>query len=129
MEQQPNERRTAGLIGSVSALLRSLLAILQIRLELLGTEFREEIVRLGLVLVWGYVTMFFATLGAGLLTAAVVLALWDAHRLLALATIGVVFLMLAAFTAWSMAKLAKQKPRLFEASLGELSRDRAQLEK
>ena len=39
-----------------------MVAIAHTRLELFGEELQEEITRLGSLLVWGYVALFFASL-------------------------------------------------------------------
>lgn len=119
--------RSSGVLDSLRNILRTLLAIAHTRLELLGTEFREEIARLGLMLLWGYVALFFVTLGGLLLVGALILALWEAHRILAFSVLGAIFLILGAAAAWAMLRVAHRKPRMFEASLDELERDHAGL--
>lgn len=127
MEDSSDTRRAGGVIDSLAGVARSLLAMLHTRLELLGVEFREEIVRLGAMLLWAYLAVFFATVGVLLIVGAVIIAVWDTHRVLALGLFGAVFLALGALTAWTLMRTARQKPRLFEASLGELASDEAHL--
>jgi uncharacterized membrane protein YqjE len=73
------------------------------------------------------VALFCAGVGVVLATLFVVMALWDTHRLLALGIPAILFL-LGAGLAW-LAVLGKvrAKPRLFAASLGELSKDRKEV--
>jgi len=111
----------------LKVLAATLLAIAHTRLELLSTELEEERVRLSSMLVWTLVALFCAGLGVVLATLFVVLALWDTHRLLALGIPAILFLLGAAL-AWLVVRgKARAKPRLFAASLTELSRDRKEL--
>jgi uncharacterized membrane protein YqjE len=125
--QNPGTSRRGGLFDSLKVLAATLLAIAHTRLELLSTELEEERVRLSSMLVWTLVALFCAGLGVVLATLFVVLALWDTHRLLALGIPAILFLLGAAL-AWLVVRgKARAKPRLFAASLTELSRDRKEL--
>jgi uncharacterized membrane protein YqjE len=125
--QNPGSGRRGGLFGSVQALAATLLAIAQTRLELLSTELQEECGWLSSMLVWTLVTLFCAGLGVVLATLFVVFALWDTHRLLALGIPAILFLLGAALAWLVVIGKARAKPRLFAASLAELSKDRKQL--
>ncbi len=125
--QNPGTSRRGGLFDSLKVLAATLLAIAHTRLELLSTELEEERVRLSSMLVWTLVALFCAGLGVVLATLFVVLALWDTHRLLALGIPAILFLLGAAL-AWLVVRgKARAKPRLFAASLTELSKDRKEL--
>ena len=68
-----------------------------------------------------------STMFVMLATLFVVIALWDTHRLLALGIPAIVFL-LAATLAWLIVLgKTRARPRLFAASLAELSEDRKEL--
>jgi uncharacterized membrane protein YqjE len=125
--QNPGTSRRGGLFDSLKVLTATLIAIAHTRLELLSTELEEERVRLSSMLVWTLVALFCAGLGVVLATLFVVLALWDTHRLLALGIPAILFLLGAAL-AWLVVRgKARAKPRLFAASLMELSKDRKEL--
>ena len=125
--QNPGTSRRGGLFDSLKVLAATLLAIAHTRLELLSTELEEERVRLSSMLVWTLAALFCGGLGVVLATLFVVLALWDTHRLLALGIPAILFLLGAAL-AWLVVRgKARAKPRLFAASLTELSRDRKEL--
>jgi len=125
--QNPGTSRRGGLFDSLKVLMATLIAIAHTRLELLSTELEEERVRLSSMLVWTLAALFCAGLGVVLATLFVVLALWDTHRLLALGIPAILFLLGAAL-AWLVVRgKARAKPRLFAASLTELSRDRKEL--
>jgi uncharacterized membrane protein YqjE len=125
--QNPGTSRRGGLFDSLKVLTATLIAIAHTRLELLSTDLEEERAWLISLLVWTLVALFCAGVGVLLATLFVVLALWDTHRLLALGIPAIVFLLGAAL-AWLVVRgKARAKPRLFAASLTELSKDRKEL--
>jgi uncharacterized membrane protein YqjE len=63
-----------------------------------------------------------------LLTLLVIAVFWESHRLLAIGVIAFVYLGVAAWLTRYVLCLAKARPRLFSASLAELSKDRSALE-
>jgi uncharacterized membrane protein YqjE len=121
--QDPGSGRRDGLFDSVKVLAGTLLAIAHTRLELFSTEIEEQRAWLSSMLGWTLVALFCAGVGVMLVTLFVVIALWDTHRLLALGIPAILFL-LGATLAWLVVRgKARAKPRLFEASLTELSKD------
>jgi len=108
-------------------LTATLLAMAHTRLELLSTELEEQWVWLSSLLAWALVGLFCAGLGVVLATLFVVLALWDTHRLLALGIPAILFLLGAALAWLVVLGKARAKPRLFAASLAELSKDHEEL--
>ena len=125
--QDPGSGRRGGLFDSVKMLAGSLLAIAHTRLELFSTEIEEQRAWVSSMLVWTLVALFCAGVGVVLATLFVVIALWDTHRLLALGIPAILFL-LGAGLAWLIVlSKARTKPRLFAASLGELSEDHKEL--
>ena len=125
--QNPGTSRRGGLFDSLKVLTATLLAIAHTRLELLSTEVEEQRVWLSSMLIWALVGLFCAGLGVVLATLFFVFALWDTHRLVALGVPAILFLLGAAL-AWLVVRgKARAKPRLFAASLTELSKDRKEL--
>jgi uncharacterized membrane protein YqjE len=117
----------SALIGSLKNTLATLIAIAQTRLEIVSTELQEEIGRAANILLWAFVALF--TAGIGLFVGALVLifAFWETHRLLvSLLVMGFFFLLALAAVLVLRAKL-KGRPRLFEATIAEFSRDRERL--
>ena len=114
-------------MDSVKVLLGTLLAIAHTRLELLSTEIEEQRAWLGSMMVWTLVALFCAGVGVVLATLFVVIALWDTHRLLALGVPAILFLVGSALAWLTVLGKARAKPRLFAASLAELSKDRKEL--
>ena len=123
----PGSGRGGRLFDSLKVLAGTLLAIAHTRLELFSTEIEEQRVWLSSMLVWTLVALFCAGVGVVLVTLFVVIALWDTHRLLALGIPAILFLLGAALAWLVVLGKARAKPRLFTASLGELSKDRKEL--
>jgi len=127
MASQAQESRRGGLFDSVKVLAATLVAIARTRLELFSTEIEEQWVWLVSMLVWTLAALFCAFVGVVLATLFVVVALWDTHRLLALGIPAILFLVGAALASLIVLGKARSKPRLFAASLAELSKDHNEL--
>lgn len=118
-----------GVFDSAKRLAGSLVAHLHTRLALFSTEFAEEKLRLTTLLYSTALVLF-------LLFATVILALlfvigvyWDtAYRLHAIGGLAIVCLIGTAIAWHAVQTQLRKRPRLFEASLNELYRDRQQLE-
>ncbi|MCC7546659.1 MAG: phage holin family protein [Burkholderiales bacterium] len=124
---QTADGREASQRSRVRSLLAALLDLAHTRLDLLGTELREELLRFAALLVGACVVVLATTIGLGLLAAALVMALWQDHPLAGLSVAGMLFLALGLLAIWSMARLLRAKARPFEASLTQLRRDREAL--
>jgi uncharacterized membrane protein YqjE len=117
-----------GLMESLKRLACTLLAIFQTRLELLSNEMEEERLRIEQMLLFGSVALFFFGLAVMLLTAFFVVLFWDSHRLLVLSGFAALFFV-AGLLAWNaLRRVAREKSKLFSASLAELADDRVQLD-
>jgi uncharacterized membrane protein YqjE len=116
-----------GLLGSLAALAATLVAIAQTRLDLLSADIEEDRERVLSLLVLTLAALFCLGVGVVLATILIVVAFWDAHRVLALSGLAGFFLAVG-MAAWMFAMhKARTKPRLFAASLSELLKDRQQL--
>lgn len=117
----------AGLYASVKGLLGTSLTLVQTRIQLLATELEEERQRILALLLWAAVAVL--AMGAGLVFLAIFLTvmLWDSHRLLVLGIFSALFLGLGVSAVLLSCRLARTPSGLFQASLTELSRDRAAL--
>ncbi|MDP2742644.1 MAG: phage holin family protein [Hydrogenophaga sp.] len=113
--------------ASLKTLAGTVLELLQLRLELLSVEAQEEVQRLGGLLVYGAVAVTFLSLGLGFLAILITVALWDSHRLLALAVFATLFLSLGGVCAWLARARALAGTRFFSSSAAELKRDRESL--
>lgn len=117
----------AGLMGSIKQLLSTVTSIASTRLELLANEVQEERLRLTQMLLFTLFALFCFGVGILLLTAFIVVLFWDDHRLAVLGALSAIFFALGALTAMLLRSKAQAKPRLFSASLAELTKDRARL--
>lgn len=116
-----------GLFESLRTLSSSLIGIVHTRLELLSTDIAEEREHLITLLVLVLLALFCLGVGVVLLALLIVVAFWDSHRLLALGGVTIGFLLASAGMGWLAVHKTRTRPRLFAASLGELSKDRQHL--
>lgn len=124
---EESQAAAGGLFESLKTLAGSLVGIVHTRLELLSTDIAEERAHLTALLVLGLAALFFLGVGVVLLAILIAVAFWESHRLSALGGLTAFFLIAGAGLAWLAMHKARNKPRLFEASLAELSKDRQQL--
>lgn len=113
--------------SSLRGLASTVLELLQLRLELFSIEAQEEVLRIGALLVYGAVAVAFLSMGVVLLAVLVTVALWDSHRLLALAIFTALFLGLGGLAAWRARERVRSGTMLFSASVEELKQDREAL--
>lgn len=115
----PQQRLSASLRG----LMASAIGLVQVRLELITVEAREEILRVGELLVCGALAIAFLSLGLGFLAVLLTVLLWDSQRVLALAIFATLFLTVGLVAAFMAGARVRQGSRLFAASREELQRD------
>ena len=114
-------------MDSLRALAATLLAIAHTRLELLSTELEEQWLWVSSMLVWALVALFCAGMAIVLAVLFVAVVLWETHRLLALGVPAIIFFLVAIVTGLVVRGKARTKPRLFAATLEELSKDHKEL--
>jgi uncharacterized membrane protein YqjE len=119
---------TSRLSASVRGLAATLIELAQVRLELLSVEAQEEVLRVAGLLAYGAIALVCLALGLGFLAILITVALWDTHRLLALAVFAVLFLLAGLLAAWRARERVQRGSRLFSASIDELRQDREALE-
>jgi uncharacterized membrane protein YqjE len=120
-------REAEGLLASLKTLTLTLVDVVQTRLELLSTDVAEERARLTAILISAMVALFCLGVGVILLVIFISVMFWESHRLLTLGLLTGVFLASGiGLWATAMHKL-RNKPRLFDASISELAKDRDQL--
>jgi len=107
--------------------MATLLEILQTRVEIVATEFEEERVRLRELVVFGFLTLFFVSVGLTLLTLFVVMLYWDTHRLVVLGGIAMLYLGLGGLAGIVLSRRLKSRSRLFATTVSELVKDQDQL--
>jgi uncharacterized membrane protein YqjE len=115
------------LVRSVANLVATAVAIAHTRLELFSTELQQEVHRAAEILVWIGVALIAGGMGLFLLSLAIVFVFWDTHRLLASMVVMSAFFLIALIAALVLRAKIRGKPRLLDATLTELAKDRANL--
>ncbi len=119
--------RGAGVFASLQRLLATVLEILQTRVEIVATEFEEERERIRELVLFGFLALFFVSLGLVLLTLFVVILFWDTHRVYAVGGFALLYLGLGVTAGAVLRRRLQTRPRLFATTLAELSKDRDHL--
>jgi uncharacterized membrane protein YqjE len=121
--------RPAGVLDALKRMLSTFVALAHTRLELFTTEIEEEIQRAASILLWALVALFFGSLTVLMLAVTILIVFWDTNRILAAGLITGSFLVLTGVFAWLARARLKAKTRFMEASIEELKRDRAALDR
>lgn len=109
--------------GASKRLLEHLLEGGELRLRLAVLELEEERARLFDLLLLAGLSLALGALGLAFVGVLVIVACWETHRLTAIAGVAVAFLGAAAFAAWRLRRLARQRT-LLRATLSQLATDR-----
>ena len=109
--------------GAVRGLLAALLEALHTRLELAGVEVEMHLRALLRSLIWAVGAVACAMLALGFGMFALVAALWDSHRTLALLAGMLIFILLAALFGYLGARALRTHPDVLEGSLEQLAED------
>lgn len=116
-----------GLLDSVRQFAQTLVVILQTRIEIVVTEFEEERARLRHMLVRAALAAFFLGVGTLLAVMFLVVLFWDTHRLAAIGILCLLFVGGGLACVRSLLRYARGRPRLLDATLAELAKDRDKL--
>jgi uncharacterized membrane protein YqjE len=107
--------------------LRGLVAVaietLRTRVDLAATEFEMHLLALVHVLVWALGAITCILVALAFAVTALVVSLWDTHRMLALLGSSGVFVVLAALFGWLGARTIRGKPGMLEGTLQQLRDD------
>ena len=120
-------RAPGGIFEAVKNLVDRMVSLVHGRVELFTAEIEEELTRLIGALIWALVATFTAIIGVTFLAVMVLLLVPPSARGLAAAIIAVLFIAVAVFGLFSIRRIARAKPRPFDASLSELEKDRDRL--
>lgn len=118
---------TGGLFESLKTLSASLLGMLHTRLALLSMDLEEQRAHIVSLFVLGAAALFCLGMGVLLLSILIVAALWESNLFVALSGLTGMFLLIGLGVGQFVMHKARSKPRLFAASLAELSKDRQHL--
>ena len=121
-----NNHTSTGLGGVVSRIGRTALRGINTRVELLALEWQEERIRLRSMLLWAAALMFLITLGALLLTAAIIFLFPQELRVYVAGAFGLLYLCGALGAGLALKAALKREP--FSESINQVKKDRAWLE-
>jgi uncharacterized membrane protein YqjE len=119
---------SAGLLGSVRDLAKTVLAVIQTRLEIFASEIDEQRALLARVAVLSGIAAFCLGLGVILLVLLVAVLVWDTHRLLAIGAMAAFFVAGGIAAGLMLVATIRRRPKLLAATLAELRKDRSKLE-
>ena len=111
------------LVAGVKGWFHDGLALLHVRLELLGLEAAHHAQQLVQTLALALAVAFLGCLGLGFLAVLLTVLLWDTHRTLALTLFTAVFITLAGVGLWLLKRKLQESRQWFEATAQELGRD------
>jgi uncharacterized membrane protein YqjE len=124
-----NGRPTDGIVHSARRILAILVRMAQTRLSLLAVEVVEEQRRIWLLVVLTALALLFGFMALLMASLLIVVAYWDDHRMLAIGGVLAFYVIAAGVTAIVLRYKALGKRGLFVATLDELAKDRAELER
>ena len=117
------------LLSSIKGLASTGASIAQTRLELLSIDVqiaRTKFISLLVMIVSG---LFFLFFGLVMLALLIVIYSWETDRMLALGLLTAAFLSIGLIFAFLISQSLRNMPKLFEASIAELGKDREALSK
>jgi uncharacterized membrane protein YqjE len=117
------------LFASIKNLVATGASIAQTRLEILSTDIQIARSRFLSLLVMLLFTLFFLFFGLVMFALLIVIYSWEGDRLFALSMMTGAFLAVGFILAMVVLRSLKTMPKLFEASIAELAKDRQALGK
>lgn len=117
------------LLSSLKNLVSTGASIAQTRLELISTDVQIARAKFISLLVMIIFTLFFLFFGLVMLALLIVIYSWEADRIFALSLLTGGFLSVGIILALVVLRSLKTMPKLFEATIAELSKDRQELAK
>ena len=117
------------LLSSLKNLVSTGASIAQTRLELISTDVQIARAKFLSLMVMIIFTLFFFFFGLVMLALLIVIYSWEADRIFALSLLTGGFLSVGIILALVVLRSLKTMPKLFEATIAELSKDRQELAK
>jgi uncharacterized membrane protein YqjE len=121
--------RPPGLLASIRHFGATIVALVHTRIELVSTEVEEELQRGLIILLWMMLALLFGGLAIVMFAITLLIIFWDDHRVVVAVLITVTFVVTAGFMAYLAQAHIARKPRFMAATIEELKRDRAYLER
>lgn len=117
------------LLSSLKNLVSTGASIAQTRLELISTDVQIARSKFLSLLIMVIFTLFFLFFGLVMLALLIVIYSWESDRMLALSLLTGSFLVVGFILALVVLRSLKTMPKLFEATIAELAKDRQELAK
>ena len=117
------------ILSSLKNLVSTGASIAQTRLELISTDVQIARAKFLSLLVMVIFTLFFLFFGLVMLALLMVIYSWETDRVLALSMLTCGFLAIGCILALVVLRTLKTMPKLFEATITELAKDRQELSK
>ena len=117
------------LLSALKNLVSTGASIAQTRLELISTDVQIARAQFLGLLVMVIFTLFFLFFGLIMLALLIVIYSWETDRFLALSLLTAGFLAVGGILALVVLRSLKTMPKLFEATIAELAKDRQELAK
>ena len=109
--------------GLIRGLLAAILGSIKTRLDLAAVEAEIYLVYLAQLLLWGFAAVACALLAIVFALTAVVIAVWQTHRIAGLIGSVVVLLVLAVICGLIGARIFRARPPLLSGTLGQFEHD------
>src|SRR5581483_3264278 len=109
--------------GLVRGLLAAILDSVKTRLDLAAVEAEIYLVYVAQLLLWGFAAVACALLAIVFALTAVIIALWETHRMAGLVGSMVVLLVLAVICGMIGARIFRGRPPLLAGTLGQFEHD------
>ena len=120
--------RPEGLLESLRSLARTLLAVVQTRIEIFASDIDEQRTRLARIVALAAIAGFCLGIAAILLVFFLLVLFWDTHRLLATGVLAGVFAAGGIAAGLMLRAAIARRPRFLSATLAELRKDETRLE-
>jgi uncharacterized membrane protein YqjE len=117
------------LLSSIKGLAATGASIAQTRLELISVDVQIARSKFISLLVMIICALFFLFFGLVMLALFIVIYSWETDKMMALGLLTAAFLSVGLIMGLLIAQTIKTMPKLFEASIAELSKDREELSK
>ena len=123
MEEASGEAGAPRGPGLVRGLLATILDSIKTRLDLAAVEAEIYLVYVAQLLLWGFAAVACALLAIVFALTAVIIAVWQTHRMAGLVGSMVVLLILAAICGIVGARIFRARPPLLAGTLGQFDHD------
>jgi len=117
-------RASSGVIASLRGLVATAVEIADTRLQLLANDLEEQRLRALQILLLGAVALFCGAVGVLLISAWIVVALWDQYRLITIGVLAVAYFAGCGIAYLRLKSRIRARPPMFNSSLAELRRDK-----